>query len=188
MTFSIAQKTNCVVWFIQTESITQTKRNFRRTCGTRPPTRNSILRWVNNFQSTGGVERRQGHGRPATSSEVQQIIFEYLNRHPRRSLRRAEQDLSIARSTIQVVLRRRIRMFPYKLKIVHQLQARDYDARGTLAAWCIENLESEHNFLSRIIFSRWMCLSRQRESQQAYPSSMENRKTSWDTGTWTWQP
>ena len=153
MAFTIAQKTNCVTWFIQTGSITLTQRNFRRTYRTQAPARNSILRWDENFQTTGGVERRQGHGRPATSSEVQQTILRYFNTHPRRSIRRAERDLSIPRSTIHVILRRRIRMFPYKLRIVQQLEARDYVARRAFAAWCLENLESDENFMSRIIFS-----------------------------------
>ena len=49
-----------------------------------------------------------------------------LNRCRRRYLGKEEQDLSIARSTIHVFLRKRIRIFPYKPRIVHQLQALDY--------------------------------------------------------------
>ena len=44
-------------------------------------------------------------------------------------------------------------MFPYKLRIAQQLQARDYVARHTLATWYIRNSESEKSFLYRIIFS-----------------------------------
>ena len=155
MAFTIEQKANCVTWFIQTGPITQIKRNFRRTYRTQAPARNSILRWVENFQTTGGggVERRQSHGRPVTASEVQQKILTYFNTHPRRSIRRAERDLSIPRSTIHVILCRRVRMFPYKLRIVHQLEARDYVARRAFAAWCLQNLESNENFMSCIIFS-----------------------------------
>ncbi len=43
--------------------------------------------------------------------------------------------------------------FLYKLRIVHQLQTNDYEAPHVFVAWCIENLESVHSFLSRIISS-----------------------------------
>ena len=113
---------------------------LRRTYRTQAPARNSILRWVGNYRTTGGVGRRQGHGRLATSSEIQQTILTYFKTCPRRSIRRAERDLSIPRSTIHVILRRRIRMSPHTLRIVRKLEARDYVARRVLAVWCLKNL------------------------------------------------
>ena len=99
------------------------------------------------------VERRQGHFRPANSSEVQEMELTHFNTHPRRSIRRAERDLSIPRSTIHVILRRRIRVSPYELRILQELEARDYVARRAFAARCLQNLKSDEKFMSRIIFS-----------------------------------
>eukprot|EP00171_Calliarthron_tuberculosum_P005354 IDg5354t1 len=79
LAFTVQQKTNCLTLFIQTQSITQTQRNFRQAYGSTAPVRNSILRWVNNFNKTGKVEQRIGHGRPLSSAQVEQRITTYFN-------------------------------------------------------------------------------------------------------------
>ena len=42
------------------------------------------------------------------------------------STRNAEREFGIPRSTIRVVLRKKLKMFPYKISFLQELLARDY--------------------------------------------------------------
>lgn len=153
LAFSVLQKAQCVSWYHETGSITQTQRNYRSKYSGSPPVRNTILQWVQNFRDQGSVENQARSGRPESSSPREQRVATYFNRNPRRSLRTAERDLTISRSSIQRILRNRLHMFPYKIQIVQQLEDRDYAARTWFVNWCRQNIQSDCSFLNRIIFS-----------------------------------
>ncbi|GFY14282.1 hypothetical protein TNCV_3614701 [Trichonephila clavipes] len=53
------KKVQCVAWFIETKSVTQTQRNYRTTYGESPPPRSSILEWYHKFMTTGSVEHKK---------------------------------------------------------------------------------------------------------------------------------
>lgn len=153
LAFSALQKAKCVTWYHQTGSITQTQRNYRTTYAESPPARNSILRWVQNFDEHGRVGNAEASGRPGASSNQEERVSNYFVRYPSRSLRRAEQDLNIPRSSIHDILRNRLHMFPYKLQVVQQLEDRDYTARIEFAQWCLQNIQGDASFLNRVIYS-----------------------------------
>ena len=153
LTFTLQQKAQCVTWYNQTQSVTSVRRRFQTQYRRNPPARNSILRWVENFNSIGNVENRSGSGRPATTNDNVRAVRNYFRTHPRRSVRRAESDLAIPRSTIHRILKKMIHMFPYKVTRVHQLLPADYAQRKAFATWCIDNLSEDQNFLRRIVFS-----------------------------------
>ena len=160
LAFSVQEKVECVTWYNETKSITQTQRNYRGKHQRAPPSRNSILRWVQNFQDRGTVEIQSRSGRPSMTSEDEERVSNYFNRHPRTSLRAAESHLGLPRSSIQRILRNRLHLFPYRLHIVQALKERDYEARTEFANWCLQNVESDESFLNRIDFFERMCLSR----------------------------
>lgn len=153
LAFSAQQKAKCITWYHQTGSITQTQRNYRTTYAESPPARNSILRWVQNFDEHGRVGNAEASGRPGTSSNQEERVSKYFVRYPSRSLRRAEQDLNIPRSSIHDILRNRLHMFPYKLQVVQQLEDGDYTARIEFAQWCLQNIQGDSSFLNRVIYS-----------------------------------
>ncbi len=158
MAFTVAQKTNCVSWFIQTGSITQTQRNFQRTYRTQAPARNNILRWVKNFQTTGGWKET----RPWSTCN---FIWNSAN------------DTFVLQQTPKKVSSENRAWFKYPA----ERNSRNFTAKNsnipiiatncptTSSSWLcclIWNLKSEESFLSRIFFL-WMRISRIRESQQA---------------------
>ena len=100
LAFSAQQKAKCVTWCHQTGSITQTQRNYRATYAESPTARNSILRWVQNFDEHGMVRNAESSGRPGASSNQEERVSYYFFRYSSRSLRRAEKDLNIPRSSI----------------------------------------------------------------------------------------
>ena len=97
-------------WFEETKSPIEVQRRFRARFGRNkdPPSRNNILRWHENLFEHGNVyHRKTGSGRPRSSgsSESQIIIEEAFQKSPERlSLRRAEMELDVPRSSIHRVL------------------------------------------------------------------------------------
>lgn len=69
------------------------------------------------------------------------------------SLRRAEQDIKIQRSSIHGMVRNRLPKFPYKLHIAQHPEDRDYEARINITNLFLQNIEADKFFLSRIIYS-----------------------------------
>ena len=153
LAFTRQEKAKAVSWYIQTDSITATQRRFRTFYGKTPPVRNSILRWAENFTEGGNVENRSGRGRPSIDENTIQTVSNYFRSHPRRSIRRAETDLNIPRSTVHKILKKLIHMFPYKIRRVQQLQPQEYAQRVTFATYCFTEQASDVNFLHRIVFS-----------------------------------
>lgn len=151
--FSIRKKVNCVTWYSANKSITQTRRIYRQTDQKIPPSRNSILRWIQKFQDHGSVEIQHQSGRPSMSFEDEWRIPNYFNRHPRAYLQTAENRLRLPGSSIQSVLRHRLHLFPCILHIVQDLEERDNEALIEFAHWCLENIELKASFLNRVIFS-----------------------------------
>ena len=69
LAFSRQQEAKCITWYMKTQSITTVRRRFKTKYGELPPVRNTILHWVNNFNSEGNVENRTGRGRPPVTEQ-----------------------------------------------------------------------------------------------------------------------
>ncbi|GBM54891.1 hypothetical protein AVEN_158323-1 [Araneus ventricosus] len=54
------EKTQCVVWFIETKSDTQVQRNFWTQYGREPPSLPTIRAWYTSFMETCSVLHKQG--------------------------------------------------------------------------------------------------------------------------------
>jgi len=59
----------CVLQFVKHESAVFVQRAFRRQFSSDPPSPNSIIRWYQQFQTTGCVYKRKNAGRPRVSEE-----------------------------------------------------------------------------------------------------------------------
>lgn len=153
LAFSQQQRAECVRWYHETHSVTQTQRNYHTKYAAKPPVRNSILNWASKFETRGTVENESRSGRPQLSSQHEKRVSTYFNRHPSNSIRSAERDLAIPRSSIHRILHNRLHMFPYKIQMLQELEDRDPAARTWFANWCMENIQSDRSFLHRIIFS-----------------------------------
>jgi hypothetical protein len=64
----------CVGWFFETKSVTQTQRNYRTQFNTQPPSDYAIRDWQRRFLETGSVHDRKRNGRPAVSDECVETI------------------------------------------------------------------------------------------------------------------
>ncbi|GFS66285.1 DUF4817 domain-containing protein [Trichonephila clavipes] len=147
------KKAQCVAWFIETKSDTQTQRNYRTTYEESPPSRSSIREWYHKFMTTGSVEHKKGYGHPRTSEESVERIRETFRRSPTKSVRQAAQELQMPRSTIHDVLHKRLRLTAYKVQILHAIKPDDYAKRYEFAVDMLHRLDADEHFLNRILFS-----------------------------------
>ena len=107
--------------YIQTNSITTTRRWYRSTCGSLAPSEDSIRRWHDHSIRFGTVADHQRSGRRPVSLDDVREIENTSNKNPRLSTRNADRELRITRYTIRDVLRKKLEMFPYKILFLEEL-------------------------------------------------------------------
>ena len=126
------------------------QRAFRRLYGIDPPLAKNIRRWYKQFQETGCLCNGNSPGRPRTSEENVHRIKEAFQRSPRKSTRRASQELTIPHVTVWPVLRRRLLMKPYRLQLVQALRVGDRRKRTDFLDMLLEDMETKPQTLEAI--------------------------------------
>ena len=129
---------------MQIGSITITSRFYRTMYGTAAPSCNPILRWHQRFLENRTLDNLLRSGRPAISHRIVPRIEAAFRSNPR---------LQVPRSSIFDALKRRLKIFPYKLSFLQELLPIYYAKRHQSALHCRTEWEFDTNFLSRIVFS-----------------------------------
>ena len=145
----------CVLEYHSKQSVIQVQRVFRRRFQHQAPSHVSILKWYRDFVDRGCIcDKRKGHsGRPSVSAEIVERVRETFVRSPKKSVRRASQQLNIPKSTISKVLRTRLKFHPYKLQLVQKLAPDDPAKRLDFSEHFMELMEDDENLSRKIIFS-----------------------------------
>ena len=151
MSFSIEERTSCVLWYTETESIVTTQRRFVQKFGKKitPPSNKSIKKWHRKLKSTGTVEKPRAH--QPTVLDPQPII-DHFKGNPKTSLRRAANILNISHVSVHNILKKH-KFHPYKVKIVQELHANDYAARMAFADEMLDKILHSQDFLQHLMFS-----------------------------------
>ncbi len=147
------RKVACVQQYIQTESIVATQRWYRTTQGGTAPGETSIKRWHRKFLQNRTVADLPRSGRTRIRDEDFQRIEQEFHDNPRLSTRNSERALRIPRLTIRDVLKKKLKMFPYKISFLQQFLLNDYRQRLQWAQHCRREIRNDSRYLSRIVFS-----------------------------------
>ncbi|KAL0830466.1 hypothetical protein ABMA28_002631 [Loxostege sticticalis] len=135
-------------------SVIRTQREFRRRFPHRPaPIGRTIRRFATRLEATGSTLDRPKSGRPRTGRSAENIdaVREYVEECPETSTRRRATQLGISRRTLQRILVKDLKMFPYKTQMTHQLLPADHRARLDYCQRVINlNLE-EDDFPSKLV-------------------------------------
>ena len=120
MTKRLTQEMRCkiAVWQEAYRSVRQTQCLFNKGYGINSaPTRRTIYAIHCKFMEIGSVVDAQRSGRPRSgrSEENIRVLEEAYALSQGKSMRRAAVELEISRSSIQRMLRKDIKAFPYKL-------------------------------------------------------------------------
>ena len=88
MKITDTEKARIVAKYIQTESITNTRRWIQKSMRRRPPTRNSILNWHRQFLTTKNLSHSGGHDRPRIRDEEIGSVQSFFENNPRLSIKK----------------------------------------------------------------------------------------------------
>lgn len=153
--FPINERVFVVKQFILNHSVVQTQRNFRREFNVERhgqiPTRQTIMRWVRDFENKGSVSSNFSGGiRTVRTPENIERVRQAVERSPTRSASRQSLALHISNRTLRRILHLDLKFHPYKIQVVHKLKDADKPVR---VAFCrqflrvLENDASQLNFL-----------------------------------------
>ena len=87
------------------------------------PNRDTVRDLIDKFRRTGSVLDEDRSGRPSvTSPEKKEEISDALLRSPSKSIRRLAQQTAVSKSTAHRIVRNELKLYPYRIKVVHQLK------------------------------------------------------------------
>lgn len=126
----------CVEQYFRCESIVTVQRLFRKkfkVTRLKPvPTRNTIMRWVNNFRETANAtnKKRPGKKKTVRTPETIERVRSALHTSPARSARRHAASLNLSRESVRRILVEDLGFHPYKLLITQELKITDHALRN----------------------------------------------------------
>ncbi|PSN55313.1 hypothetical protein C0J52_01800 [Blattella germanica] len=103
----LTERSWCVLQYHSTRSVTRVQRAFGRNNQHGAPCNKTILKWYRQFVEQGYLcDKRKAHsGKRPLNVEIVEYVREKFVRSPRKSVRRASQELNIPKSTHRVSLR-----------------------------------------------------------------------------------
>ncbi|PSN50312.1 hypothetical protein C0J52_10130 [Blattella germanica] len=100
----------CVLEYARTDSVVAVRRAFRRQFGRPAPSETSIRRWYEQLRDRGCIchQGKGRAGRPSVNEETIERVRDSFIRSPKKSVRRASQQLQIPKSTVWKIARKRL--------------------------------------------------------------------------------
>jgi len=135
-------------FFRNNDSVVTVQRLFRRQFNVARdgaiPDRNTIIRWVESFRTTGSVMKRTSTGRPRTARTPENVeSVRSVIESPRRSTRRRASVLGLSRRSLQGILHDELNFHPYKIMIVQKLLPSDFVQRRLFCERMLEIIASD---------------------------------------------
>lgn len=142
--FTSEQRVFIVETFIRTNSYVDVVGEFqRRFPGRNPPTKKTIKYNVKKFRDRGSVlnqnANRSGRSRTGRSAENVALVRQALEDDPHVSARR--NGIGLPAATFNRITRLDLNWYPYRMKVRHKLDERDYARRMNYGRWLIGMFE-----------------------------------------------
>jgi len=154
MAWNVNERAHAVEIYFQHRSWTRALRALRQEWGRRRvPTRLSLASWVRQFRERGSVAGAQSRVRGTrTPRTVINRVRRAIHRKPNLSVRRLSNITGVSKSTIHRILRRELRLYPYKLQLTQRLRRGDKAKRVRFCRWLLDKWKSpsfrRHLFVS----------------------------------------
>ena len=146
------EKAYAVLEFHSLRSAITVQRHFRTKFHKEPPSANTIRRWYQQFLTTGCLCKGKSTGRPAVSEETVERVRMSFTRSPQKSTSRASRELNIPQQTVWKILRKRLKMKPYRLQLLQAITPEDKVKRLEFCIQLQQRLEDD-GFDGRLVFS-----------------------------------
>ena len=109
------QKSFCVLEYHTSNSVVTVQRAFRAKYAKGPPTDKTIRAWYKQFTKTVCLYKQKSSSRPLTAEdEVERVRASFLH-SPKESIGTAAKELSMSKTTVRRVLRKRLVFKPYRI-------------------------------------------------------------------------
>ena len=106
-----------------------------------PPNKSTIKRLYDKFKTTGSVVDAPRSGRPKVLTEDKVTdISAAMAISPHKSLRRLSGQSGVSYGTAHTAVRKALKMFPYKIRVVQALMDGDLVKRVTYCRWFMEHV------------------------------------------------
>ena len=130
------------------QSVVLTQLEFRHRFSCR-----TIKRLAEHLVQTGSTTdvARSGRPRSACSKENIAVVAYDVKENPQTSTRRRCTQLGISRRSLQRILVKDLKMFPYKVQTVHKLLPADRRTRLTYCQTLLNLVQEEKDLVSKII-------------------------------------
>ena len=151
-------KAQCVLWMHELKSPTAVIRKLRYVKGMKSglPSRSTIRFWYKNFQETGnfkGKSKNKKGPKKVVTEETVHTLSNLYKDNPRTPVRVAAREVPISKSTVHRVIRRRLKLYPYKIQLTQALKPADYPKREEFARTLLARLGEDPTYLNRILFT-----------------------------------
>ena len=94
-------------------------------------------------------------GRPGSGQSEENVaaVREAIDLSQGKSIWRASAELNISVTSIQRILRRELRLFPYSIQVVQKLEPQEYDSRVEMCETLLDHFQRDPSILEQMWFS-----------------------------------
>ena len=135
------------------QSVVTTQRAFRAKNAKDPPTDKTIRGWYKQFTETGCLRKEKSSGCPLTAEDDVERIQAHFLHNRKKSTGTAAKELSMSKTTVWRVLRKRLVFKPYQIQLVQQLSDEDHRCQLDLCLQLQDLMSSDDHFLEMVQFS-----------------------------------
>lgn len=124
-----------------------------------PLTVKGLRLMVAKFEKTGSFNVSRGRGRkPVSVDRIEEVALQVeedksSNIHASTSIRRVAEAVDMPRSTVQSIIRRILRYYPYKLQLVQELLPHDFDSRHLFSLQFLARLHVDSEWPWNILWT-----------------------------------
>ena len=153
---TLEQRCKIAAWMEVLQSVTTVQRWSQALYGPHyAPVWNTILNTHSKFKENESVMDRPRSGRlwSGESEENVGAVREAFDLSQGKSIQRSSAELNISATSIQRILRRELRLFPYKIQFVQKLEPQNYDSCVEMCEILLDHFQRNPSILEQMWLS-----------------------------------
>jgi hypothetical protein len=115
-----------------------------------PPTDKTICVWYKQFTETACLCKQKSSGRPLTTEDDAEWVQASFLHSPKKSTGNAAKELSMSKTRVWRVLRKRLVFIPYRIQTVQQLSDEDHRRQLDFCLQLQDLMSSDDHFLEKM--------------------------------------
>ena len=133
------------------------------------------------FSETGRIDQGNEHrGRTSVEPQIVEAIGNIYKENPSTSIRQVAQQVPVCKTSVHKVVRKNLKLYPYKIQMLQSLEHPDYEKRESFARTVLDLINTDATFLQRVccwwgnIPCFWQCQPAQRQSMGTWEPTCRN--------------